>query len=74
MELAIKITPLYNYYLKLLEQDTPRWKWLEAKRDERKRLEHIAHDFEKTTDEEVSSIVNKIARELEKNQGGKNDE
>lgn len=74
MELAIKITPLYNYYLKLLEQDTPRWKWLEAKREERKRLEHIAHDFEKTTDEEVSSIVNKIARELEKNQGGKKDE
>lgn len=62
----IKITPLYNVYLTMLEQDTPRWKWLEAKRGERKRLEQIAHDFEKTSDEEIHTIIAKIAKELEK--------
>lgn len=61
-----KITPLYNVYLTMLEQDTPRWKWLEAKRQERKRLEQIAHDFEKTSDEEIHAIIGKIAKELEK--------
>lgn len=61
-----KITPLYNVYLTMLEKDTPRWKWLEAKRRERKRLEQIAHDFEKTSDEEIHAIIEKIAKELEK--------
>ena len=60
-----KITPLYDVYLTMLEQDTPRWKWLEAKRAERKRLEQIAHDFEKTSDEEIAAIVHKIAEQME---------
>lgn len=61
-----KVTPLYNVYLTMLENDRPKWKWLEAKRGERKRLEQIAHDFEKTSDEEIHTIIAKIAKELEK--------
>lgn len=54
-------TPLYDVYLKMLDAKVPKWKWLEAKRLERKRLESIANDFEKTNDEEVASIVSRIA-------------
>ncbi len=61
-----KVTPLYNVYLTMLENDKPRWKWLEAKRRERRRLEHIANDFEKTSEEEINAIIAKIAKELEK--------
>lgn len=61
-----KVTPLYNVYLTMLEGDKPRWKWLEAKRRERRRLEHIANDFEKTSEEEINAIIAKIAKELEK--------
>lgn len=64
-----KITPLYNVYLTMLESGSPRWRWLEAKRRERKRLEQVAHEFEKTSDEEIAEIIAKIAQELEK--GGK---
>lgn len=64
-----KITPLYNVYLTMLERDNLHWRWLEAKRRERKRLEQIAHEFEKTSDEEIAEIIAKIAQELEK--GGK---
>lgn len=60
-----KITPLYNVYLTMLESDRPKWKWLERKRGERRRLEGIANDFEKITDEEVNGIIDKIAKELE---------
>lgn len=61
-----KITPLYNVYLTMLEHDKPGWKWLNAKRKARKELEQIAHDFEKTSDEEIQGIIAKIAKELEK--------
>ena len=61
-----KITPLYSLYLTMLENDTPKWKWLEAKREARRKLEQIAHDFEKTSDEEINMIIAKIAKELEK--------
>ena len=60
-----KITPLYNVYLTMLENDKPRWKWLEQKREARGKLENIAHDFEKTSDEEINNIIRKIAKELE---------
>lgn len=60
-----KITPLYNVYLTMLESDSPGWKWLDGKRAERKRLEQIAHDFEKTSDEEIAAIVQKIAEQME---------
>lgn len=73
-DLLVKVTPLYNIYLSMLEKDSPRWKWLENRREERKRLEHVAHDFEKTSDEEIATIVDKIAKELEKNHGGKENE
>lgn len=73
-DFCVKITPLYNWYLSLVESDKPKWKWLEAKRQERKRLEQVAHDFEKTSDEEIATIVAKIAKELEKSQGGKENE
>lgn len=62
--LAIKITPLYDFYLSLLEKDEPKWKWLEMKRAERKRLETIADDFEKTDDKEIEDIINQIAHQL----------
>ena len=62
--LAIKITPLYDFYLSLLEKDEPKWKWLEMKRAERKRLETIADDFEKTDDKEIEDIINRIAHQL----------
>lgn len=62
-----KITPLYNVYLSILESETPKWKWLEKKRIERKNLEQIAHDFEKTSDEEIAGIIRKISYEVEKN-------
>lgn len=61
-----KIVPLYDVYLEMLKHENPKWKWLEAKRRERKRLEQIAHDFEKTSDEEIHAIIEKIAKELEK--------
>ena len=61
-----KITPLYDVYLAMLEREKPKWKWLEAKREARRKLERIAHDFEKTSDEEVAAIVAKISKELEK--------
>lgn len=61
-----KITPLYNVYLAMLEHDKPKWKWLAAKREARRKLELIAHDFEKTSDEEIAGIIAKIAREIEK--------
>lgn len=64
MRALTKITPLYNVYLTMLENDTPRWKWLEGKRAERRRLEQIAHDFEKTSDEEIAAIIDKIRGEL----------
>ena len=66
-----KVTPLYNVYLTMLENDKPGWKWLNAKREERRRLEQIAHDFEKTSDEEINNIITKIAKELEKTGGQK---
>ncbi len=56
-----RITPLYNVYLTMLENDRPGWKWLEAKRRARRELEQIAHDFEKTSDEEIAAIIAKIA-------------
>ena len=59
-----KITPLYNVYLTMLESSSPGWKWLEKKREDRKKLEQIAHDFEKTSDEEIAAIIGKIAGEL----------
>lgn len=61
-----KITPLYNIYLTMLESGKPGWKWLEKKRRARRDLEQIAHDFEKTSDEEIAGIIAKIAKELEK--------
>lgn len=61
---VIKITPLYEFYLSLLEKDKPKWKWLETKRAERKRLETIADDFEKTDDKEIEDIINRIANQL----------
>lgn len=61
-----KITPLYDVYLTMLEKDTPKWKWLETKREARRKLEQIAHEFEKTSDEEIDKIIAKIAKELEK--------
>lgn len=60
-----KITPLYNVYLTMLEHDRPGWKWLERKRAARKKLEGIAHAFEKTSDEEIAAIISKIAKQLE---------
>lgn len=59
-----KITPLYNVYLTMLESSSPGWKWLEKKREDRKKLEQIAHDFEKTSDEEIAAVIGKIAGEL----------
>lgn len=61
-----KITPLYNVYLTMLEGDSPKWRWLEDKRRARKELEQVAHEFEKTSEEEIAGIIKKIARELEK--------
>lgn len=61
-----KIVPLYSLYLTMLENDRPRWRWMEEKRRARKKLEQIAHDFEKTSDEEIAMIIAKIAKELEK--------
>ena len=65
---ALTKTPLYDVYLSMLEHDTPKWKWLEAKREARRKLEQIADDFEKTNDEEIAGIIAKIAKEIE---GGK---
>ncbi len=60
-----KVTPLYNVYLTMLESDRPRWKWLETKREDRRKLERIAHDFEKTSEEEITAVIAKIAGELQ---------
>ncbi len=65
---ALTKTPLYDVYLSMLEHDTPKWKWLETKREARRKLEQIADDFEKTSDEEIAGIIAKIAKEIE---GGK---
>lgn len=62
--LFTKITFLYDFYLRLLNNDKPKWKWLEARRGERKRLENIADDFEKTNDQEISDIIAKIAEQV----------
>ena len=64
VHLFVKITPLYNIYLSMIEAERPKWKWLEKKRAERKRLEGVAHDFEKTNDEEIANIIQKISKEL----------
>ncbi len=64
IKLFTKITPLYNIYLSMLENEKLRWKWLEKKRTERRRLETIAYDFEKTTDEEICGIISRIEKEL----------
>lgn len=63
---ALTKTPLYDVYLSMLEHDTPKWKWLEAQREARRKLEQIAYDFEKTSDEEIEGIIAKIAKEIEK--------
>lgn len=60
-----KITPLYNVYLTMLESDRPKWRWLEKKRAGRRKLERIAHEFEKTSDKEIGAIIGKIAGQLE---------
>ena len=52
---------IYSWYMDMLEADTPKWKWLESKRAERRRLETIAQDNEKTSDEEIAGIVAKLA-------------
>lgn len=62
-----QITPLYNVYLTILEGERPKWKWVEKKRNDRKKLEGIAHDFEKTSDEEISNIIAKISKVIEQN-------
>lgn len=59
-----KVTPLYNIYLTMVESDSPKWKWLENKRAARRELEQIAHEFEKTSDEEIAAIIGKIAEQL----------
>ena len=66
VSLLVKITPLYDLYLLMLENNDIHWKWIESKRLERKKLESTANDFEKTSDEEIEMIINKIANELEK--------
>lgn len=66
LQMFIKITPLYNCYLKMLENDKLKWKWLELKRDERRKLKFVAKEFEKTSEEEVEFIIAKIRAELEK--------
>lgn len=63
--LFAKCTPLYTIYLDMLENEKIKWKFLERKREERRRLEGIAHDFEKTSDKEIKGIITKIAREME---------
>ena len=60
-----QITPLYNVYLTMLDGSSPKWKWLEKKREERRKLEEIAHDFEKTSNEEISDIIAKITKVIE---------
>lgn len=62
-----KITPLYNVYLTMLEGSRPKWRWLEAKRRERRRLEQVAHGFEKTSEKEIARIVKKIGALLAQN-------
>lgn len=59
-------SPLYDLYLVLLENEKIRWSWLEAKREAKRKLELIAHDFEKTSDKEISSIIARISKELGK--------
>lgn len=73
VKLFTHITPLYDVYLAMLESDSPKWKWLENKREERRRLDRIAHDFEKTNDEEINGIIAKIAKELEKQEEKKHE-
>ena len=58
------ITPLYNVYLNMVESDRPKWRWLENKRAARRKLEQIAHEFEKTNDGEIEAIIGKIAGQL----------
>lgn len=65
LQMFIKITPLYNCYLMMLENDKLKWKWLESKRDERRKLDSVAKEFEKTSEEEVEYIIAKIRAELE---------
>ena len=60
------LTPIYDVYLNLLDNHKITWGWLEKKRAMRRQLTTIAHDFEKTSDEEVASIVAKIAKQLDK--------
>jgi len=48
----------------MVESDSPKWKWLENKRAARRKLEQIAHEFEKTSDEEIAAIIGKIAEQL----------
>lgn len=61
-----RITPLYNIYLTMLESGKPDFRWLEKKREDRRRLEQVANDFEKTSDTEINNIIAKIAKVLEK--------
>lgn len=66
INIIIQIKPLYTFYLHLLTKEKPKLRWLENKRKERRRLETIADDFEKTNDEEIDNIINKIKSELER--------
>ena len=59
-----RITPFYNVYLTMVESDRPKWRWLENKRAARRKLEGIAHEFEKTSDKEIAAIIEKIAGQL----------
>lgn len=63
-----RITPLYNWYLDKLEDDSVHWKWLEPMRKSRENLKQIAHDhaFEQASEEEINAIIAKIAALLEK--------
>lgn len=65
-KMLTKITPLYDIYLSMLEKDKPKWRWMEEKREARRKLDKIAFDFEKTSEEEIDAIILKIAKELEK--------
>lgn len=66
VRLFARMTPLYSLYLSMLDKEELQWGWLESRREERRRLEEVAHDFERTSEEEIETIIAKIAKELEK--------
>lgn len=68
-----RISPLYNIYLRLLEDKRNQWGFLKSQRKLREKVVQIEkdHSYELTTEQEIYEIVSKISKALNNKPGGK---